>query len=605
MLGSEHFNRTARIAAVLAVLFATVLWLAPSKLGVSQAERHTSYEELFEEGHVMDIQITADADAWQDMLDNASNEEYISCDVSVDGNLVANAAIRPKGNTSLSQVVSSDSDRYSFKIEFDHYQSGQSLLGLDKLVLNNTFADATYLKEYIGYEIFNTVGVVTPLHAFANITVNGEPWGLYLALEAMEDSFAYRAYGYSETQLYKPETMGGGQGGAPNGSGGQPEGFGPQNGGEQPGFDSEPPEGFDPQNGGGRGGFPGGGSSGGGSLVYIDDEPESYSTIFESAVFDLSEQDQTDMIRSLKVLAGEDYDEIEKYIDVDACLRYLAGQSFIINFDSYFGSMQHNYYLRESAGKLTMLPWDLNLAFGGFESSDATSSVNYPIDTPLSGSIAMEDRPLVGTLLNNPEYLERYHGYLQQICDDYINSGVFTAQISLYSDLLAPYVEADATAFYTLEQFKTGVKTLKTFVLLRSESVQKQIQGEIPASSDARSDSDVLVDASSINLKDMGTQGNDGAGGKGDIDGEMGDFHERRPGPGGPGGAPGGPGNGGGPGGGPNGGSGGGPEGMNMELSDTTAKAGGLDVRLASGILLLTAFLFVLFFRRKHYVSTF
>ena len=48
--------------------------------------------------------------------------------------------------------------------------------------------------------------------------------------------------------------------------------------------------------------------------------------------------------------------------------------------------MIHNYYLYEQDGKLSMLPWDYNLAFGGFQGNDATSSVNNPIDDVLSDS---------------------------------------------------------------------------------------------------------------------------------------------------------------------------------------------------------------------------
>ena len=37
----------------------------------------------------------------------------------VNGTAYENVGVRAKGNTSLSMVVSSDSDRYSFKISFD------------------------------------------------------------------------------------------------------------------------------------------------------------------------------------------------------------------------------------------------------------------------------------------------------------------------------------------------------------------------------------------------------------------------------------------------------------------------------------------------------
>jgi spore coat protein CotH len=35
-------------------------------------------------------------------------------------------------------INKADSERYSFKIEFDHFNDGETYHGLDKLALNNT-----------------------------------------------------------------------------------------------------------------------------------------------------------------------------------------------------------------------------------------------------------------------------------------------------------------------------------------------------------------------------------------------------------------------------------------------------------------------------------
>ena len=74
---------------------------------------------------------------------------------------------------------------------------------------------------------------------------------------------------------------------------------------------------------------------------------------------------------------------------MDEVIRYFVVHNFVCNSDSYTGVMVHNYYLYEEDGQLSMIPWDYNLAFGGFESSQgATSLVNSPIDTPVSmGSV--------------------------------------------------------------------------------------------------------------------------------------------------------------------------------------------------------------------------
>ena len=121
-------------------------------------------------------------------------------------------------------------------------------------------------------------------------------------------------------------------------------------------------------------------------LQYIDDDPESYQNIFGNAKTDVSSNDEAWLIESLKKLSS--YEDLEDVLDMDAVLRYFVVHNFVVNGDSYTGSMIHNYYLYEQDGKLSMLPWDYNLAFGGFHGNNATSSVNDPIDVVLS------DRPM-------------------------------------------------------------------------------------------------------------------------------------------------------------------------------------------------------------------
>ena len=55
---------------------------------------------------------------------------------------------------------------------------------------------------------------------------------------------------------------------------------------------------------------------------------------------------------------------------------------------------------------MQMIPWDYNLAFGGFQSMGGeTTLVNYPIDTPVSGGNT-EDRPMIAWIFDKEEYTE-------------------------------------------------------------------------------------------------------------------------------------------------------------------------------------------------------
>lgn len=497
--------------------------------------------------HTIDIQM----DDWDSFLETCENEEYVTCAVVIDNETYKNVGIRAKGNTSLSSVAQYGNDRYSFKIEFDHYDDSISYYGLDKLSLNNIIQDNTYMKDFLTYQMMGYFGVASPLCSYAYITVNGEDWGLYLAIEGVEESFLERNYGTDYGNLYKPDSMdmGGGRG---NGKGfemelpedGEIEGFtedgsmpgnmepppqeakeeqaeSPEGRGapedmenpEQQGERQKNPEQQDdrqknmderPQDGEMSGDMAGNGDV---SLVYSDDSYDSYSNIFENAKTDISDADKDRLIDSLERL--NEQENIEETVDVDAVIRYFVVHNFVCNFDSYTGSMIHNYYLYEDDGILSMIPWDYNLAFGGFQAaSDATELVNYPIDSPVSGG-TIESRPMLSWIFSDESYLEQYHQYFAEFITSYFDSGYFEALIESTVQMIAPYVEKDPTKFCTYEEFEKGVETLKDFCLLRAESVKGQLDGSIPATSEMQEqDSSVLINASSLSISAMGSMEN-------------------------------------------------------------------------------------------------
>lgn len=579
----RHIDRICCIVLAL-VLALTVLFVKAEQFGVQAVMKELGYEaRLFDTGRVHTIDIVMDN--WDDFIDSCENEEYEICSLVIDKEAYKNVGIRAKGNTSLSSVAAYGNDRYSFKIEFDHYDSTKSYYGLDKLSLNNIIQDNTYMKDYLTYQMMGYFGVNAPLCSYVYITVNGEDWGLYLAVEGVEESFLERNYGSDYGELYKPDSMsmGGGRGNgggfdmeefeqmkedgtldtegagsAENDSGGmernmQPPEFDADSteamdrelpgGGAMPGGGEKPEDGDLP---GGRGKpedgeMPGGGempenkaesgerdmpgNAGGGmsmgsddvSLIYSDDEYSSYSNIFDNAKTDISDTDKDRLIAAIKAL--NEGENIEEAVNVEEVIRYFVVHNFVCNFDSYTGSMIHNYYLYEEDGQLSMIPWDYNLAFGGFMSmADATSLVNYPIDTPVSGG-TIDSRPMLAWIFASETYTELYHQYFAEFISSYFDSGYFAEMMDTVSELIAPYVEQDPTKFCTYEEFEKGVSTLKTFCQLRAESVSGQLAGTIPSTSEAQSeDNSTLVDGSAITISDMGTMGN--MGGQENRDGQ-------------------------------------------------------------------------------------
>ena len=534
MATHKYIDQLCAAAVVLCLLLAFAFMNGES-LGLRPASSAMGYEtRLFDTGRVHTIDIVMND--WDGFIETCENEEYAQCAVVVDGEAYKNTGIRAKGNTSLNMVSAMGSSRYSFKLEFDHYDSTRTYYGLDKLSLNNIIQDTTYMKDYLTYRMMGAFGVDAPLCSYVYITVNGEDWGLYLAVEGVEDAFLRRNYGNDFGELYKPDSMnfGGGRGNGREFSMGN---FPRAEGEEQGQFPGAPPEGFNPSslfengsfpalpdrlgvnngpggrhgdNGGSGGGFGGGMGSDDVKLRYIDDDPDSYSNIFQNAKTDITEADQARLIAALKSLS--EGGDLENTLDVDEVIRYFVVHNFVCNGDSYTGSMVHNYYLYEERGRLSMIPWDYNLAYGTFQGGSAASMVNSPIDTPVSGS---DSRPMVDWIFESPEYTALYHRYFQEFLETVDIAGMIDGA----AELIAPYVEKDPTAFYTYEEFQTGVDALRAFCRLRAESASGQLDGTIPSTTEGQAvNPSALIDASSITLSNMGTmnQGGGPGGGRGD-----------------------------------------------------------------------------------------
>lgn len=523
------------IAALVIAMIVTVIFMHADTAGVITASASCGYESrLFDTSKVHSIDIVMDD--WDGFLETCENEEYTDCTVVIDGDSYKNVAIRAKGNTSLSTVSQLGSDRYSLKIEFDHYNSAENYYGMDKLCLNNIIQDTTYMKDYLSYQLMAQMGVPSPLCSYAYITINGEDWGLYLAVEDVEDAFLERSYGSDHGELYKPDSQsfGGGRGNGKdfkmdeldmddfNSNDSDRENFDPSQmaQGADDSNRPQPPSGATQGADGGMPGQdgdnhgPGGGGMSMGSddvkLQYIDDDTDSYSNIFDNAKTDVTKADKKRLIASLKSLS--EGTGIEDVVDTDEVIRYFVVHNFLCNGDSYTGSMIHNYYLYEEDGQMSMIPWDYNLAFGTFQSSDATAEVNTPIDTPVSGG-SMDDRPMLSWIFADDTYTQLYHQYFSEFLD----SVDFDTLIETTKELIAPYVEKDPTKFYTYEEFEQGVEALKTFCELRTESIKGQLGGTIPSTTDGQSEDDSnLIDASSLTLSDMGTMNHGAPGGGGD-----------------------------------------------------------------------------------------
>ncbi len=514
MITSKYIPIVVVIVIMLCLIICGAIVYASHTIDTSKT---TEYESVMfgDEVNIIDIQV--DATEWQEMLDNAQAKEWIAADVIINGTSFGTVGVRTKGNSSLSmgnRMGNTETSHYSLNFKANKYVKGQTFFGLDTFCVNNMMGDATYMKDYLAYDIMHFIGVDTPLYNYAKITVNGQNYGFGIMLERYDAAYLERVYNTSAGELYNVKIS--------MGQRADFEGMWRDVQNSMPARDEEHSNWIRPNiqaservPGINLGNDPtdvGHARVGGGSLLYTDDNPDNYSAIFKNSVKNpdkISKQDQQRVITALKNL--NEGTDLEKYINVDSALRYVAAHTVLVNNDSYTSNMAQNYYLYERQGQLTILPWDYNLSFGGMGgmggTRDASSVVNFPIDTPVSG-VSIEDRPLLNKLLEVPEYAKKYHDYLKEIVEGYFESGLYEKRIAKVDATIESYIKNNSFANDTYEQYKDSLPHLIELLRLRSESIKGQLEGTIPStSSGQRIDDSTLIDASSVNLNALGTMG--------------------------------------------------------------------------------------------------
>ena len=458
MIRHRYINFICAAAALLALALTGLLCFGEA-LGLPAASSAPGYAyRLFDNGrvHTVDLRV----EDWGQFVAEAPAEEYIPCTAVIDGEEFYQVGLRAKGNNSLRLTEEYGLSRYSLKLEFDHYVDGGNYYGLDKFSLDASFQDNSYLKTYLVYDMMAFMEVPAPLCSYTWVTVNGQPWGLFLAIEEPEEAFARRNFGPDHGQLYKPD------------------------------YRSLRAENADV------------------ALRYIGDDPGSYPNLFDNAKFDVDGADQARLIEALRVLStGEN---LETAVNVDQVLRYFTVQVFVMNWDSYLGHTGHNYFLYEEDGMLSILPWDYNLAFGTYALGmtdpirDPNVLLNWPVNTPARGEVMLE-RPLYHNLMKNDDYFARYHAYFRQLLSEYFQSGRYEAVIRQTQAMIAPYVEADPTAFCSYEDHLLAVDTLLEVCRLRWESIQGQLEGRYPITLSQQAEHPGAgVDASHLDLRALG-----------------------------------------------------------------------------------------------------
>ncbi len=109
--------------------------------------------------------------------------EYVRGDVEVDGVVVPDVGVRLKGNSSFEDL----DGKAAFKVKFDELCPGRTWLGLERLTLNNMVSDPTQSQELVNYPLFAAAGLPASRVSYAEVSLNGEAYGLYANVESVDE----------------------------------------------------------------------------------------------------------------------------------------------------------------------------------------------------------------------------------------------------------------------------------------------------------------------------------------------------------------------------------------------------------------------------------
>lgn len=395
---------------------------------------------------------------------------WVKSSVKFNGTEWYSVGFRLKGNSSLSSAWGQGVYKLPFRLDFDEYEDeipaikNQRFYGFQKLSFSPGQGDNSLMRDKVANDIFRDAGIPAAKTAFYKVYLNfgdGLKYcGVYTLVEVIDDTMIAKQFGEDQGNIYKPESA----------------------------FQTFLKEAFEKKN---------------------NETANDYSDV-QNVIAALNAANRTTDAASWR-------SSLEKVFHVDHFLKYLAINNTIVNWDTY-GGMAHNYYLYtpSSTGKVTWIPWDLNLSMtssggmggnspgtglpgtgfpGGVNPPDTTGAWNPgnggqqpPGTNPGMGnqggmgnnavSLAMTEVsaswPLIRYLADDPVYYTRYKTYVKEFTATYFTPGRMHALIDNAKSLIAPAVYQETAPYsFGVSGFDQAVEDLKTHIVTRNTAVQE------------------------------------------------------------------------------------------------------------------------------------
>ena len=130
------------------------------------------------------------------------NRDYVRATLQDGNQVLRDVGIRLKGHGTFQPI----DKKPAFTLKLNEFVSGQAYHGLNKLVLNNSSQDASYVRELTAAQLYRDAGIPAARGTHVRVQLNGRDLGFYVLVEAMNKSFLKHELGSGSGNLYEGET---------------------------------------------------------------------------------------------------------------------------------------------------------------------------------------------------------------------------------------------------------------------------------------------------------------------------------------------------------------------------------------------------------------
>jgi spore coat protein H len=400
-------------AAFLFLLAAPALWFCGCGGGSAGQSAPVTpkpeYSLIFNRDAVEDYELVFTASNWQALQD--APFEYVCATMNFADETYINVGVRYKGNSSFHAVPP---PKKPFKIDFNRYVADQDFHGVNKLNFSNSLWDPSMMREPLAYDTFAAAGcpACRTSHVKLFVTVPGiysrELFGVYVMIEQVDKTYLADRFSNHSGNLYKAAMWGG-------------------------------------------------------DLKWLGSDPAPYRGCYEKKTNEL-EDDWSDLINFIYVLNSTPdpsfRTEIEKVLNVDGFLSYLAANTALSNLDSIAGR-NCNFYLYRNprTGKFEFLPWDLNEAFGNHTlPRDNGLTADGMLTLDVYNPVSTGEHVLIERVLNVPEFMAEYLSRLRTLVEGSFSPAAMHAEIDRTYNLIKADVYLDVHKEFSSGDFDLSME---------------------------------------------------------------------------------------------------------------------------------------------------